>query len=234
MSEAPSGPLVSVIVPVHGGERFLAEALDSIDAQTHRPLETIVVDDGSPDSSAEIAAARKQVRLLRQRQLGVPAARNAGLAAAEGEFIAFLDQDDVWHSQKLERQLTLLRARPDVDIVFTKMEVVLMEGTPRPVWCRPEWLQTPPPAFIPSAWLVRRSAFERIGAFDTSFSSGCDTDWLARAGEAGLHNETLDDPLVRWRIHGENGSYDIATVRREMFAILRRNVVLRAGEQDAD
>jgi glycosyltransferase involved in cell wall biosynthesis len=233
MSESTASPLVSVIVPVHGGERFLAEALDSVEAQTHRPLETIVIDDGSPDSSAEIAAARDEVRLLRQRQMGVPAARNAGLAIAEGELIAFLDQDDVWHPRKLERQLALLRARPDVDIVFTKMEVVLMAGTPRPVWCRPEWLQVPPPAFIPSAWLVRRSAFERIGVFDTSFSSGCDTDWLARAGEAGLRNETLDDPLVRWRVHGANGSYDTATVRREMFAILRRNVALRSGEQNA-
>lgn len=234
MSETSREPLISVIVPVHGGERFLAEALDSIEAQTHSPLETIVIDDGSPDSSAEIAAAREGVRLLRQRQLGVPAARNAGLAIAEGEFVAFLDQDDVWHPHKLERQLALLRAQPDVDIVFTKMEVVLMEGTPRPVWCRPEWLQTPPTAFIPSAWLVRRRAFERIGVFDGNFSSGCDTDWLARAGEAGLRNETLDEPLVRWRLHGANGSYDIPTIRREMFAILRRNVALRAGEQDAD
>ncbi|HTA96328.1 MAG TPA: glycosyltransferase family A protein [Solirubrobacteraceae bacterium] len=233
MSEDAASPLVSVIVPVHRGERFLAEALDSIEAQTHRPLETIVIDDGSPDESAAIAEARHWVRLLRQRQLGVPVARNAGLAAAEGEFIAFLDQDDLWHPQKLERQLELLRARPDVDIVFTKMEVVLMDGIQRPPWCRPEWLQVPPPAFLPSAWLVRRSAFERIGVFDPGFSSGCDTDWLVRAGEAGLRNETLDDPLIRWRIHGANGSYDLATVRREMFTILRRNVALRAGERHA-
>jgi glycosyltransferase involved in cell wall biosynthesis len=234
MSEHAGSPLVSVIVPVHRGERYLAEALDSVEAQTHRPLETIVIDDGSPDDSAAIAQGRDGVRLLRQRQLGVPAARNAGLAIAAGELIAFLDQDDVWHPRKLERQVELLAARPEVDIVFTKMEVVLMAGTPRPPWCRPEWLQAPPPAFLPSAWLVRRRAFERIGAFDESFSSGCDTDWLARAGEAGLRNEMLDEPLLRWRVHGANGSYDLATVRRDMFTILRRNVALRTGGQSAD
>ncbi|HEX5852076.1 MAG TPA: glycosyltransferase, partial [Solirubrobacteraceae bacterium] len=94
MSESAWQPSVSVIVPVYMGERFLADALDSVAAQTYAPLETIVVDDGSPDRSAEIAAGRPGVRLIRQKNQGVAAARNAGLAAARGELLAFLDQDD--------------------------------------------------------------------------------------------------------------------------------------------
>ncbi len=234
MPETPTQPLVSTIVPAFAGERFLAAALDSVAAQTYRPLETIVVDDCSPDRSAAIASEREDVRVIRQRQqLGVAVARNTGLAAARGELIAFLDQDDEWLPRKLERQVELLAAHPDVDIVHTAMEVVLMPGTPRPPWLKPEWLLAPQPAFLPSSWLVRRAAFERIGDFDPRYASGCDSDWLVRARDAGLRSELLPDPLIRWRVHGANGSYDTATVRSSMFAILRRNVARDRQEQDA-
>jgi glycosyltransferase involved in cell wall biosynthesis len=214
-------PLISVVVPVFAGERFLGEALDSIAAQTHSSVETIVVDDGSPDHSVQIAAGRPGVRVLREPHRGVAAARNTGLSAARGELIAFLDQDDQWRPRKLARQLAALAERPELEIVLSHMEMTLVAGTPRPSWFEPAWLTGPQPGYVPSTWLVRRGAFDRIGPFDTSFQIACDSDWLTRAKDAGLASEMLAESLVRWRVHGANGSYDRETMRRETFRMLR-------------
>ena len=217
-------PLVSVIVPVHRGERFLAATLDSVGAQSHPLVETIVVDDGSPDRSAEIAAARPDVRLVRRAHAGVAAARNAGLGVARGDLIAFLDQDDEWHPEKLARQAAFLAGHPDVAIALSYMDIVLVPGTPRPDWFESGWLTDPQPGYVPSTWLVRREAFERVGQFDTGYAIACDSDWLARAKDAGLGREMLPDVLARWRVHGANGSYDQETMRREMMRMLRATV----------
>jgi glycosyltransferase involved in cell wall biosynthesis len=216
--------LVSVIVPVHAGERFINAALDSVAAQTYARVETIVVDDGSPDRAAEIAAERAGVSVLHQPRAGVAAARNAGAAAAHGELLAFLDQDDEWHPSKLELQVALLREHPEVSLVLAHMEVHLMAGTPRPSWFPTEWLREPhQPGYIPSTWLVRRDMFARIGPFDTTYETACDADWLARFKDAGLAGamRLLPDVLVRWRIHDANGSYDQDTMRRERLRMMR-------------
>jgi glycosyltransferase involved in cell wall biosynthesis len=223
-SEAPVAdvaiePLVSVVVPVFAGERFVAEALDSVCAQTYPRVETIVVDDGSPDRSVEIASARAGVRVLREPHRGVAAARNAGISAARGELIAFLDQDDLWQPSKLALQVALLSGRPELDIALSRVEMVLLAGTPRPPWLT--WLTDQQPGYLPSTWLVRSTAFEQVGGFDTSYEIACDADWLARAKDMGLASEMLADALVRWRIHDTNGSYDQATMRRETFRMLR-------------
>jgi glycosyltransferase involved in cell wall biosynthesis len=219
--DVPWQPTVSVIVPVYKGERFLDEALESVAAQTYAPLETIVVDDGSPDRCAEIAAGRPGVRVVRQSNQGVASARNAGLAEARGELVAFLDQDDQWLAQKLALQVSYLFEHPDVAVVLTHMELVLLDGTPRPPWFRPNWLDEPQPGFTPSVWLVRREAFERVGPFDTGYEVACDSDWLARAKDVGLLQAMLADVLVRWRVHGANGTYDQDTMRREMLSMVR-------------
>lgn len=218
-------PLVSVVVPVFAGESFLGEALDSVAAQTYPNVETIVVDDGSPDASARIAQGRSGVRVLREPHRGVAGARNAGLQAARGELIAFLDQDDEWLPDRLSRQVRELDGDPGLDVVLAHMEVVLEADTPRPPWFGPEWLREPQPGYVPSTWLVRRSAFERVGCFDTSYAIACDSDWLTRAKDAGLISRMLPDTLVRWRVHGENGSYDQGTMRSEMMRMLRGTAV---------
>jgi glycosyltransferase involved in cell wall biosynthesis len=101
-----TAPLISCVVPVFNGERYLGEALDSILAQTYRPLELLVVDDGSTDGTAALVTRyRDQIRPLFQPNAGQAAARNLGLSVARGEFVAFLDADDLWHPEKLARQM---------------------------------------------------------------------------------------------------------------------------------
>src|SRR5262249_17267514 len=115
--------LVSCIVPVFNGERYLGETLDSILAQTYRPREIIVVDDGSTDGTAAVVAAYgKRVTSVWQANAGEMAARNRGLTRARGEFIAFLDADDLWHPEKLARQIARFQERPEIDLSFTRFQ----------------------------------------------------------------------------------------------------------------
>src|SRR5262245_10328005 len=115
--------LISCIVPVFNGERYLRESLDSILAQTYSPLEIIVVDDGSQDSTPEVVASYgSQILYFRQENAGPAVARNRGLELSQGEFIAFIDADDYWHQEKLMCQMSLLEARPEVGFCLTHLQ----------------------------------------------------------------------------------------------------------------
>jgi glycosyltransferase involved in cell wall biosynthesis len=108
--------LVSCIVPVFNGEKYFPEAVDSILAQTYRPLEVVVADDGSTDGTAALVAGYgDQVRYLFQPNTGTAAACNLGLKAAQGDFIAFLAADDLWHPERLARQMSRFQRPPDLD-----------------------------------------------------------------------------------------------------------------------
>src|SRR5712692_8045370 len=120
---------VSVIVPVYNGEAFLAEAVDSIQRQAYQPLETIIVDDGSTDGTAGIAARFKDnVRYVYQSNNGPPAARNKGLKMARGNVIGFLDADDLWSENKLELQLAYLAEDSSVEIVLGHTQYIRLFG----------------------------------------------------------------------------------------------------------
>ena len=120
MTDKSQTELISVVIPFYKGERYLAEALRSVFDQTYRPLEVIVVDDGSPTPCDEILAQFDQpIHLIRQENQGVAAARNTGIQAANGEYIALLDQDDVWLPEKLARQLELMQSDPGTALVFS-------------------------------------------------------------------------------------------------------------------
>ena len=216
-------PLVSVVVPVFNGERFLAAALESALEQTHDPVEVIVVDDGSTDGSAEIAAGFP-VTLIRQENRGVAAARNAGAEAATGELLAFLDQDDLWHPDKVAKQAEALAARPDLGYVLCHMDVVLEPGAPRPARISDEWLKPGRPAFIPSALMVRRATFEHVGPFETAYRIACDADWLARAKDEGVRSDHVRESLLRYRIHEDNNVHETSPMLAELARIPRASV----------
>jgi glycosyltransferase involved in cell wall biosynthesis len=191
--------LVSVVIPVYNGERFLAQAIESVLGQTWREVEVIVVDDGSGDHSGEIARRFAPVRCLRQDNAGQAAARNRGAAAATGRFLAFLDADDLWLEDKLERQLAAFRAAPELAVVFGWAEEFLEAGQPqggRPLRRLP--------AQLPSAMLIRRTAFAELGGYDPRWQLAEVADFYSRLQEAGLACRTLDRVVYRRRLHGRN------------------------------
>ena len=193
---------VSVIVPAHNAAPYLAEAIESIQAQAYGNLDIVVIDDGSTDATAEIAAV-DGVRLRSQPQRGAGAARNAGLALARGEFIAFLDADDLWTAGRLGLQLSALASRPHVDLVFGRVEQFVspeIDAAGARVYCPPG----SSPAYLVGCLLARASAFERVGGFREDLRVGEFVDWCARAEELGLRSHMLEETVLRRRIHSTN------------------------------
>jgi glycosyltransferase involved in cell wall biosynthesis len=194
-----TNPLVSVLIPVYNGERFLGEALDSVSGQGYEPLEVIVLDDGSTDGTAEIAAAR-DVRYVHQPHSGLPAARNAALAAAKGELITFLDSDDLWPAGNLDRLVRYLREHPETDLVLGRADVLVEPDKPPPPWFSRAWLSEPQHGLL-QAMLARRRVFDLVGTFDTDFDMGDDADWLTRAKDAGARADFIQDVCAHYRLH---------------------------------
>lgn len=198
-----SQPLVSVIVPVHNGERYLAPALQSIFDQDYQPFEVIVVDDGSVDKSAEIARSY-ETRYIYQSNQGVAMARNAGVAAARGDLLAFLDQDDLWKPNKLRVQIAYLLSHPQVGYVLAGQRLFLEPGISAPVWLKDDLLSKDHPGWLPGTLVVRREVFNQIGDFDPSYSIADDADWFIRAKDAGIPMAILPETLHHKRIHDSN------------------------------
>jgi glycosyltransferase involved in cell wall biosynthesis len=216
-------PLVSVVMPVLEGERFLPAALESVAEQSYEALEIVVVDDGSTDRSGAIAR-ELGARVIRQDRAGVAAARNAGIAAARGELIAFLDADDLWASHKLSIQVDCLESHPETGYVLSQMQLFLEPNTARPPWFKEDWLREPQQGFL-TTMLARRHVFDTVGGFDVSFQVGSDTDWLARAKDSGIEYRTLPDVLARYRIHHAGVSYgDRGGTARGLLRALRASV----------
>jgi glycosyltransferase involved in cell wall biosynthesis len=200
----PNGASISVIVPVYNGALFLREAIDSAQRQTLQPSEILVVDDGSTDNSAAVAReSGRNVRCLLQDHAGPAAARNLGLRSARGEFIAFLDADDLWPADKLADQLNALAGDPSAGMVFGRIQCLKQSSAEaeRPAysafgqtwsWC------------LLGAALVRRTVFDRTGLFDPSLRYGEDLDWFLRAVERGARVTQIEQTCLFYRIHGAN------------------------------
>jgi glycosyltransferase involved in cell wall biosynthesis len=218
-------PLVSVVVPVYNGERFLAEAIGSILAQSHPRVEVLVVDDGSTDDTPDVARSfGDRVTCLRQENAGPAAARNRGIEASSGDFIAFLDADDLWVETKLEKQLARMSERPElafsVTLIQNFWEEELREEEGR-FTDHPR--SRPLPGYVTSSLLVRREWMERVGPFDASLAHGDAADWFQRAEAAGAAGELLQEVLLRRRLHRANRSRLMAGGSREEFLTILKS-----------
>lgn len=226
-------PHVSVIIPVFNGARHIAATVQSVLGQSYTDWELIVVDDGSTDGTAELLRPyRGQLRLIRQANQGVSAARNTGLRLALGEFVLFLDGDDLLHPDKLKRQVALLESDHLLGAVHSGWRLVDEYGRPlRPIrpWQQapeldlPGWLKWKP-VFL-GAMLFRRSWLLRIEGFRTDLRQAEDTDFLLRLSLAGCPMRWLKRITVDYRQHGagvtRNGrqqAQDLSRVMADFFS----------------
>jgi glycosyltransferase involved in cell wall biosynthesis len=224
--------VVSCIVPVFNGERFVAETIESILAQTYRSIEVLVVNDGSTDGTAKVLEGfGEPIRVIHQENAGQAVARNLGLEAAKGDFIAFQDADDLWLPDKLEIQMKYLAAHPDADLCTCLMENFWM---PELAEEAERLKDTPHARPYPATWqgiLARRSVFDRVGALDTGVRYSDVREWLHRARGMGIVVEQIDQVLVRRRIHSDNLSRGRGELDSDLLLrMAERALVRRRGE----
>jgi glycosyltransferase involved in cell wall biosynthesis len=209
---------ISVVVAVYNGESFVGEALESILGQSRAPDEVCVVDDGSTDGTPAVVARYAAVRYLRsERNQGQPAALNRGVASTTGEYLAFLDADDVWLSDKLEHQQRAFDVEPSLDVVYGLMRERVL-GDHGALAARDGAVR---PAQLPSAMLIKRTAFDAVGGFDGRWKLGSVVDWYARSREAGLSELVLPEVVYERRIHGDNVGIKHMSHRADYLSVVK-------------
>ena len=197
-------PRVSVLIPTYNCGRFLGEALDSVLAQTFTDFEIIVVDDGSTDNTPEVVARYPQVRYIPREHCGVSVTRNAAIAEATGEFVVFLDADDMWTPDKLEKQVAYLDQHPDCMLVFTKA-ANFYQNAENDRTVRQQELYNSSLERCVITCAIRRVVFEKYGVFRTDYPHGEDTQFMFRLSISGLSlDHCIPEVLYRRRIHSNN------------------------------
>lgn len=217
--------LVSVVVPAYNAEVYLAETISSVLNQTYQNLEVILVDDGSSDTTAQIAlsfSGDTRFHYIFQKNAGVSAARNKGYRESKGEYLAFLDADDLWLPNCLEERVKILDANPAVGLVHTDMVIIDEKGVATGQVLQGKegrildelllWNNTCIPA--PSSILVPRSVLEAVGLFDTDLSTAADQEFFFRVAHR-YPIARIPKPLGLYRIHGTNMHQNIALMERD-------------------
>ncbi|MBF2046913.1 MAG: glycosyltransferase [Elainella sp. C42_A2020_010] len=220
-------PQVSIIIPAYNGERFITKALDSILAQTYSNYEIIVVNDGSTDQTAAVLQPyRDRILYIEQANQGVAAARNRGMALAQGELIAFLDQDDVLLPDKLAVQVECVAQHPEIGIVHSGWRLVDAEGNPladiEPWHEAPQldlagWLKRMP--VLLSAMMFRHSWLKRVGEFDSQFKQACDVEIVQRLIMLGCQTAWVPQVTVLYRQHDQNDSLNTLVQAEEVWTV---------------
>ena len=227
----PPPPAVSVVIPTHNRSALLRLTLDSVFAQTFRDFEVIVVDDGSTDDTLDMLRSfmdTADLRVIEQPQRGPAAARRCGADQARGEFIALLDDDDLWPRNKLEWQVDTLRRHPDAALVYGFMESFGLErpwrwpppdgpsGWVRPAFLRKNWIRSPGQA------LIRLSCVQAVGGFDATVWSADDWDLYLRLANVGpfvyVHRHAL-----HYRAHTTNLSHQAWLLFRQSWRVHSRH-----------
>jgi len=208
-------PLVTVIIHVYNGELFLSAAIESVMAQTFLSYELIVVDDGSTDRTREVAVSYPSVKYLHQVNSGTASARNLGIENAIGEYIAFLDADDLWLPDKLALQMASFGADPSLEVVSGFIEQFISPGEEQK-YSIPD---RPMPGYSTSAILMKRKVIDAIGLFHEHYLTAETISWFARLIDKEQKILMLPNVVARRRIHGSNAS--IRNQRERDHSIIR-------------
>ena len=220
-----AAPLVSVIIPTYNHARFVAQAVQSVLAQTYPHVEIIVVDDGSTDGTAQVLEPwAGRIRVVRQNNAGVSAARNHGFALAQGTYLTFLDADDLFLPDKLARDVALLEGNLAVGMAYCSWRYVAEDGEQVLGELRPqkaghllEDLLLRRFHCVPGAATIRREALERVGLFAEHCPAAADTDLWIRLAYAGYTFACVDEPLFLYRSVSDSMSRQIARQERDEF-----------------
>jgi glycosyltransferase involved in cell wall biosynthesis len=198
---------VSVIIPLYNCEKYIGEAIDSILGQTFNPYEILVIDDGSTDRSFEIANSfNPPVRVISKPNGGTASALNRGISEAQSQYLAFLDADDLWRKDKLEKQVNKMKEDPELDCVFGYVHQFhspeLSLQARQMIECPTE----PQEGIVAPAMLIKKDAMMRVGLLNESFIEAEFIEWYSRAREHELKIHLLEDIVLDRRLHLDNKS----------------------------
>jgi glycosyltransferase involved in cell wall biosynthesis len=232
LDSAPAPPAVSVVIPAYNAAWCVRQAIDSVLAQHYRDFEIIVVNDGSTDDTAAVLASYgPAIRMIDQPNGGMSNARNAGIRAARGEFIAFLDSDDWWLPPKLGSQVAVMRSRPELGFCSCAARVEDMEGTLVNLWECPSWHGSflvhlfGSGADVPgscSAVVARRALVAAAGGFDETLRGAEDPDlWIRLAAISGY--ACLPEPMVVILRRPGSVSRNLEAMRESTLRMMRKN-----------
>jgi glycosyltransferase involved in cell wall biosynthesis len=225
-------PLISIVIPVYNGAAFLRETIESAFAQSYRPIRVIVVDDGSTDSSFEIASLFAEVTVYQQEQSGPSAARNQGLRMTESEFVTFVDADDQMTSHGLETQYRRLAADRDLECVFGYANTKLEPGTKPPAWLNiPKGHNSVVP--FPSA-LFRTATLREVGGFDESIRVGEWFELFTRLRERPFAVSVVPTEVINKRVHSANLSHQQEAMQAGMFLSLKKRMDRQRQKQETE
>lgn len=220
---------VSIVMPAYNAAPFIGAALDSIRAQTFADFEVIVVDDGSADATAAVAASvaarDPRIRLLSTAHAGVAATRSQGLRAARGALVTFLDADDLWRPDRLARHVEFLARHPSTDLIVG--EVLLFEAIGDGLEPLAGSAQAQIRGVCLGATTLRATVFETVGLFDDRLLHAEDLDLLLRVHEAGLSIAVERDVALLYRRHETNMTNDVDVSRRFFLQAVHRSLVRR-------
>lgn len=244
---SPSSALVSVVIPCYNQDRFLPEAIESVLAQTHSPVEIIVVDDGSPDTTSEVAERYPTVRCIRQQNQGLPGARNTGLRESRGKFLMFLDADDRLTAKAVQAHLECFAAHPDAGFVVGDIDRIHEDGSfefaPRwPVLTANFYEELLKANHVANtiAVMFRRTVLETVGNFDRSLSAAEDYEMLLRAARffPSAHHRTVVAYYRRYRASmSRKGVLMLGSMHQVMSSqqkFVRGNPRLKAAWREGD
>jgi glycosyltransferase involved in cell wall biosynthesis len=219
-------------MPVRNGERFIAEALESVLPQLAPDDEIIIIDDASTDATRSVVARvqDRRVRVLTGSGGGVSAARNIGLTAAAGEFIAFLDHDDLWPQQRHRTMLKALTDDVQLDAVFGRIRIRLDAGGTWSHWMHHQDGRHAPGSNLGNA-LYRSAVLHRLDGFDESLRFGEDLDYFSRLQKTAIRFALCDIDGLIYRRHANNVTNDDWAMRNFIFDLIRRH---RARIAEAD
>jgi glycosyltransferase involved in cell wall biosynthesis len=219
--------MISVVIPVFNAAPYVAQAIDSVFSQTLPPDEIVVVDDGSTDATADVVRRyHPRVAYFYQPNQGPGAARNLGIRESKGDLLAFLDADDLWLPEKLLSQKAALDADLSIDLVFCHMSQFREDEPEKAVEIAGQSVQPSP---LISCMLARRTVFDRIGPLRTDLKAEF-VEWYLRAGEADVRMRTLDDLLVKRRLHSANFTLANQDLRREYVHLLKASLDRRRAK----
>lgn len=221
--------MISVIIPAYNAERYIKEAIESALSQTYKDIEIIVINDGSTDRTGDIAFQcfqheSQRVLIVHQKNKGASAARNTGIKYAKGEYIAFLDADDVWLPNKLQKQIALLENDKDLALVYSNCyrntDTLFDIAKPHRGFAFSELILD---NFIPtSSVVVRKSILDKVGVFNESFLISQDFDLWLRIAHA--HKiDFVDLPLVKYEMDSDGLSKKRIPVLKEVIKIVAKN-----------